>query len=191
MLTQNKRKLKEEKKIICITGMPGAGKSTVCKIAETLGFEIIHMGNKVRLEAKKRNLELTADNLGKLMISLRKENGSAAIAKLCINDIKISRNKLFVIDGIRGMNEINEFKKEGKVNILTVEAAENTRYEFIKKRKREDVTFEFEEFKKRDSVETNIGILEVMKNCDYKIQNNNLTIKELETQAKIYLKDFM
>ena len=99
MLTYNKRKLKEEKKIICITGMPGAGKSTVCKIAKTLGFEIIHMGNKVRLEAKKRNLELTADNLGKLMISLREENGSAAIAKLCINDIKISRNKLFIIDG--------------------------------------------------------------------------------------------
>ena len=89
------------------------------------------------------------------------------------------------------MNEINEFKKEGKVNILTIEAAENTRYEFIKKRKREDVTFEFEEFKKRDNVETDIGILEVMKNCDYKIQNNDLTIKELETQAKIYLKDFM
>ena len=46
------------------------------------------------------------------------------------------------------MNEINEFKKEGKVNILTIEATENTRYEFIKKRKREDVTFELEEFKK-------------------------------------------
>lgn len=171
--------------------MPGAGKSTICKIAETLGFEVIHMGNKVRIEAKKRDLDLTAKNLGKLMISLRKEHGSAAIAKLCVNDIKISKNRLFVIDGIRGMDEINEFKKEGKVEILTIETEENTRYKFIKKRNRNDATVEFLEFKKRDSIETEVGIHEVMNNYDYKIENNGLKIQELEIQAKEYLRNFV
>ena len=44
--------------------MPGAGKSTVATILQQNGFSIITMGDVVREEAKRRNLELTDSNLG-------------------------------------------------------------------------------------------------------------------------------
>ena len=39
--------------------MPGAGKSTIASGLKSKGFEIINMGDAVREEAKKRNLEPT------------------------------------------------------------------------------------------------------------------------------------
>ena len=37
--------------------MPGAGKSTIAEGLKLKGYDIINMGNAVREEAKKRNLE--------------------------------------------------------------------------------------------------------------------------------------
>ena len=53
--------------------MPGAGKSTIANGLESKGYEIINMGNEVRAEAKRRNLEPTGQNLGKLMLELREK----------------------------------------------------------------------------------------------------------------------
>jgi len=37
--------------------MPGAGKSTIADGLKSKGYDIVNMGNAVREEAKKRNLE--------------------------------------------------------------------------------------------------------------------------------------
>ena len=42
-----------DKLIVCLTGMPGAGKSTIAEGLQSKGYEIINMGNAVREEAKK------------------------------------------------------------------------------------------------------------------------------------------
>ncbi|MBI2006050.1 MAG: AAA family ATPase, partial [Nitrosopumilales archaeon] len=61
------------KLIVCLTGMPGAGKSTIANGLKSKGFDVINMGDAVRAEAKKRNLEPTGKNLGKLMLELREK----------------------------------------------------------------------------------------------------------------------
>ena len=43
--------------------MPGAGKSTIAEGLIPKGYEIINMGNAVREEATKRNLEPSRENL--------------------------------------------------------------------------------------------------------------------------------
>jgi len=53
--------------------MPGAGKSTIAEGLKSKGYDIVNMGNAVRAEAKKRNLESTRENLGKLMLELREK----------------------------------------------------------------------------------------------------------------------
>ena len=70
------------KLLVCLTGMPGAGKSTIAEGLKSKGYEIVNLGNAVRNEAKKRNLEASRENLGKLMLELREKNGSGAIAEL-------------------------------------------------------------------------------------------------------------
>ena len=78
------------KLLVCLTGMPGAGKSTIAEGLESKGYEIINLGNAVREEAKNRNLEASRENLGKLMLELREKNGPGAIAELVESKIQSS-----------------------------------------------------------------------------------------------------
>jgi len=43
------------KLIVCITGMPGSGKSTIVSALKAKGLEALNLGDGVRAEAKKRN----------------------------------------------------------------------------------------------------------------------------------------
>ena len=70
------------KLIVCLTGMPGAGKSTIALKLKEEGYETFSLGDGVRAEAKKLNLEPTGENLGKLMLELREKNGPGAVAEL-------------------------------------------------------------------------------------------------------------
>ena len=50
---------------MAICGLPGAGKSTAIDAIKDLGV-VITMGDVIRKEAKKRNVEPTGENLGKI-----------------------------------------------------------------------------------------------------------------------------
>ena len=60
--------------IVGLTGMPGAGKTTVANYLSQKGFPLLVMGDVVREVAENDGLELTSDNLAKLMLRLRKRN---------------------------------------------------------------------------------------------------------------------
>ena len=108
--------------------MPGSGKSTVVSTLKTRGFEALNLGDGVRAEAKRRNLEPSGDNLGKLMLELREKNGSGAIAALLTEPIKNSQSKVIIVDGVRSTAEIEVLKSVGAVKLLSIEATADTRY---------------------------------------------------------------
>ena len=68
--------------------MPGSGKSLVVDTARELGYAIVVMGDVVRQETNKRGLELTPQNVGKVMLELRAEEGNYVIAQKCIPKIE-------------------------------------------------------------------------------------------------------
>ena len=90
--------------------MPGSGKSSIISALKASGLEALNLGDGVRAEAKRRNLEPTGDNLGKLMLELREKNGPGAIAELLTEPIKNSKAKVIVIDGVRSTAEIEVLK---------------------------------------------------------------------------------
>ena len=167
------------KLIVCLTGMPGAGKSTIANGLKSKNFEIINMGDAVREEAKKRNLEPTRENLGKLMLELRKKNGPGAVAELIENKIKNSESDIIIIDGIRSNEEIQVLKKIGTVKLLSIHASTDTRYDFLSSRGRSDDPKSRNHFNERDSREIGVGISTPIALADESISNNNLTIDEL------------
>ena len=59
------------KLVVCLTGMPGAGKSTIVSKLKDQGYETFSLGDGVRAEAKRQNLEPTGENLGRLMQNLQ------------------------------------------------------------------------------------------------------------------------
>lgn len=166
--------------------MPGAGKSTIATALKLKGFEEINMGDAVRAEAKKRNLEPTGENLGKLMLELREKNGAGAVAELIQPQIINSVSNVVVIDGVRSKAEIDIFKKIGTVKILSIDSSADTRYKFLQTRDRSDDPKTRGVFDKRDSREVGVGLGSSIDLADESISNNNLTKDELiETAYKI------
>jgi dephospho-CoA kinase len=171
--------LKMTKLIVCLTGMPGAGKSTIAQGLKSKGLQVINMGDAVRTEAKKRNLEPTGQNLGKLMLELREKNGQGAVAKLIKPLILQSHSNVIVIDGIRSNAELEILQKIGKVRLLSVLASSDTRFKFLKTRGRIDDPKTKNVFDERDKRELSVGISSSIASADESVSNNNLTKEEL------------
>jgi dephospho-CoA kinase len=171
--------------IICITGMPGAGKSTVASLLHRDGFAVITMGDVVREEAKRQNLKMSDSNLGNLMLNLRKNMGPAAIAYLILKKMQqeINATDDIVIDGIRNVAEVNVLKSMGHVKLLAVHASADMRFKHIKERGRSDVAIDSNDFKTRDKRELEIGISEAIAMSDEVVSNNNLTKDELRNMV--------
>ena len=171
------------KLIVCLTGMPGAGKSTIAEGLKPKGYDIINMGNVVREEAKKRNLEPTRSNLGKLMLELREQNGQGAVAELIKPEIESSTANVILIDGVRSSDEIQVLRKFGNVKLLAIHASTDTRFGFLQKRGRSDDPQTQEHFEERDNRELGVGISNPIVLSDHAISNIGLTKDELVENA--------
>ena len=163
--------------------MPGSGKSTVVSALKAKGIETLNLGDGVRAEAKRCNLEPTGDNLGKLMLELREKNGPGAIAILLTEPIKGSQSKIIVVDGVRSTAEIEVLKNVGSVKLLSIEASADTRYKFLSSRGRSDDPTTREKFEERDNRELDVGIGESIAIADETISNSNITLNELTELA--------
>ncbi|WP_394336724.1 AAA family ATPase [Candidatus Nitrosotalea okcheonensis] len=179
------------KLIICLTGMPGAGKTTIAEGLKSKGFDKITMGDAVREEATRRKIDPTGANLGKIMIELREKNGQGAVAELIKDVIQNSKSDVILVDGVRSLAEVNVLKKIGTVKVLAIHASGDTRYKFLTGRGRSDAPSDREDFTKRDSREIGVGMSESIALADETISNNNMTIQELVDTAYRVIKGWM
>jgi len=177
-----------EKKVIGVAGMPGAGKSIVSKTAKQLGFEVVVMGDVVREEARKKGLEPTPENLGNLMLELREKEGPAVIAKRCVSKIENSKSRIVVVDGVRSLHEIEEFRKHFSAFILlAIHASPETRFRRLFKRGRSDDPEKWEIFLERDLRELNVGLGNVIALADYLIVNEK-SLTEFKDKVEEFLR---
>ena len=163
--------------------MPGSGKSTIVSALKAKGIEVLNLGDGVRAEAKRRNLEPTGDNLGKLMLELRKKNGAGAIAELLTESIKNSQSNVIIVDGVRSITEVEVLRNVGSVKLLSIEATSDTRYKFLSSRGRSDDPITREKFEERDNRELGVGIGKSIAIADEAIVNSDITLDELIERA--------
>ena len=181
----------KRKKLICVTGLPGAGKSLFCEIGKRLGYELIIMGNQVRKEAENRGVDNDSESLSRLMLELRKERGNNAVANMCIDKINEKTNENIIIDGIRNIEEIELFTEIGDVKIVLISNTSEQRMKFLLERKRSDAPIDIEEFNQRDSKELEIGLGQVMERADIIIENVELTKEEYTKKTESILHNLM
>jgi dephospho-CoA kinase len=193
----SKERVEEEQRkviVVCITGMPGAGKSTASSALRESGFEVYSMGDDIRAEAKRRGLSGSDEDLGKLMRQLREERGMAAIAEMCVQRIRKQRHEndkgKICIDGIRNYEEVLEFKKLGKVFLLAIHASPKRRYDFLKRRRRADAPTLQREFLKRDQRELDVGIGRVIALSD-EVISNSVSVDALQTAVRQRVEDWL
>jgi dephospho-CoA kinase len=150
----------KDKLVLGVTGMPGSGKSLVVQLAQKeKGYDAVAMGDVVREETKNRNLQPTPENIGKVMLDLRQKEGSAVIAKRCIPKIASTKGQKVIIDGIRSLDEVEEFKKHYPIfSIVAVHASPETRFQRLYHRRRSDDASQWKVFNERDARELSVGL---------------------------------
>lgn len=170
--------------VVGIAGMPGSGKGVFRRTVQRLGYPVVTMGDEVRAEVKRRNLNPTPENLGKTMLNLRELEGPAVIAKRCIPKIEKATERLVVIDGIRSLVEVEEFKKNFPNFILVaLHTNPKTRYKRLVRRRRSDDPRDWETFMERDMRELGIGMGAVISVADHVIVNEG-TLDELKNKIR-------
>jgi dephospho-CoA kinase len=179
--------------IVCLTGMPGAGKSSVASFLKEKGFAVVTMGDAVREEAKRQGLEPTDINLGKMMLKLRQDLGPGAVGHIVLQ--KLARDgdgySNVVIDGIRSIAEVEILKEAGHVKLLAIHASQNTRFRHLKERARGDAPSNGTEFAGRDKRELSVGVSEAIALANEMISNNDLTLEQLKLRAYDIVKEWL
>ena len=178
--------------IVCLTGMPGAGKSSVASFLKEKGFVVMTMGDVVREEAKRQGLEPTDINLGKMMLKLRQDLGPGAVGHIVLQKLaRDGSSNNVVIDGIRSIAEVEVLKKVGHVRLLAIHASQDTRFKHLKERARADAPSSGNEFAGRDKRELSVGVSEAIALANEMISNNDLTLEQLKLCACNIVKEWL
>ncbi len=180
-----------EKIVIGVAGMPGAGKATIRQMVEEMGYPAVVMGDEIREEAERRGLKPTPEHLGTLMLKLREEKGAGVVAELCVPTIKESESKIIIVDGIRSLDEKEEFKRHfPNFLLIAIHTSPEARFERLFRRRRSDDPSNWETFMERDSRELSVGLGSVIATADYLIVNEG-TKSQLRRKVRKILEDVM
>lgn len=168
----------KEKIVVGVAGMPGSGKATVKEFAQEMDYSMVVMGDEIREEAKRRKLKPTPENLGRLMLKLREEDGQAVVARRCVPKIESAEEKVVIVDGIRSLHEVNEFKKRfPDFFLIAIHTSPETRFQRLFQRKRSDDPKSWETFMERDLRELSVGLGDVMATADYMLINEGTRVQ--------------
>lgn len=164
-------------KILCITGMPCAGKTTAIEILSNK-FPVVSMGDAVRNELKEKSIH---KEIREYSTELRKKD-KGYVAKICMPELrKIAKfSKICVVDGVRNYEEVKEFRKFYEVVLIAIHASPKKRYERFINRKRPDDNINYEGFIKRDIVELNWGLGNVIALSDVIISNEGNDLEKFK-----------
>ncbi len=176
------------KLVIGLAGMPGSGKSLVLNVASENGYTIMVMGDIVREEAKKRGLEPTPANIGHIMLKLREEEGKGIIAKRCIPKIEGTNSQKVFVDGLRSLDEAEEFKKHfPNFTLIAIHSSPETRFKRLWKRRRSDDPVDRKTFHERDARELTVGLGNTIAMAEHMIINEG-DIENTKRKTKETLK---
>ncbi|MDG6901261.1 MAG: AAA family ATPase [Nitrososphaerota archaeon] len=170
-------------KIVAITGMPGAGKSTAAQALAAKGWKRVVMGDVIREETRRRGLPEDEKHTGEVMKDLRRQLGEAAVAELCLKSIREAGYEKVVVDGVRSVAEVEAFRKAADVLLIAVQASRPRRYSFLKGRGRGDDPDSMEMFQRRDDRELEVGIGRAIALADETVSNEHASPEALSAQT--------
>ena len=184
---------KEDRILICVTGMPGSGKSVVSRIISSiLNAKIISMGDVVREEASRRGVPQDIISMTKFAEELRRKYGKDIIARMTLKHIEDKGlSGIIIIDGVRSLDEVKVFNSYGKVIIVAVHASPRTRYERLRNRGRRDDPKDWSEFLIRDNKELSFGIGNVIALADMMIINESKSLENLRNEVESKIKEVL
>lgn len=128
-----------QKKVITLVGMPGAGKSSCVDYLTGKGLPKVYFGGITLQEIKKRNLDINAKNEKFVREDIRAKEGKDAYARRIVAQTKQlfdEGHEVVVADGLYSWSEYKVFKDEFGDNaiIIALAADRQLRHERLAKR---------------------------------------------------------
>jgi dephospho-CoA kinase len=183
-------------KIVCLVGMPGAGKTTVAEEFIKNGFAYLRFGQIVIDELKKLGLKISEANERKIRESLRKKYGMGAFAILNIPKIdKILKRSNVVVDGLYSWTEYKIMKKKyrERMYVVAVFAPPKLRYKRLTERKEKDKESRFRPLTKKEAISRDFAEIENLEKggpiamADFTVLNIG-SLKELKENVQKVIK---
>jgi dephospho-CoA kinase len=179
--------MQQKKNVIAISGMPGAGKGVAAHAAKQEGLDVLVLGDVIRDETERRGLEPTPENVGKVMLDVRRTDGLAGVAKRLVPKIDAATTATVVVEGIRSDDELRELGTRYNVFTFAIHASPQTRFQRLLARGRSDDPKDWETFHERDVRELGVGLGSVIALADAMLINET-SITELQASFRAALK---
>lgn len=179
--------MKRQVRLIGLTGTNGAGKGEAASFFVKNGYAYFSLSDLIREELRKKNLEITRNNLIRMGNTLRQKTTPDILARRAAKKIRGNT----VIDSIRNPREVAYFKTLENFTLLAIDAPAKKRFDRVKKRGRDESASSLEEFlaKEKEEMgteESRQQILACMDMADHTIINDG-TIQELQKKLEKFL----
>ncbi|MEI6326946.1 MAG: nucleoside monophosphate kinase [Candidatus Roizmanbacteria bacterium] len=123
----------KKKTLLCITGLPGSGKTEAMEYFRTKGFPALSFGDIVNGYIDKHHLEHTEDVHKKVRLDLREKHGPASLAIISTEEIKkhLSESPIVILGSVYTWEEYLYLKNtfpDADVVVLAIYADKALRY---------------------------------------------------------------
>lgn len=162
---------KPKKLILCIIGMPGAGKSTVAEmIGKNFRTCVFETGDAIREEIRKRGLRYTKENDAKIAEWFH-AGRERLIMERTAERMKSCSRRILIVTGFFSPDEYKILKTLGRTVLIAVTAPSAVRHKRELLRRR--FGNESEKYlRDRDRRELDEGLGKLLKKADYRISSN-------------------
>ncbi len=162
--------LESMKKVFCLVGMPGSGKSAVARILSAEGYRVVRTGDVTDDEAKKQGLELNEVNERKIREGLRKLHGDDVYAKL--SHPKFGEEDKIAVDGVYNEAEWEYWaEKYPEARLVALISDTGERHNRLVSRNVRPM--DFEDAKARDEAQlVHLGMGKVLDRAHVVVENN-------------------
>ncbi len=160
-------------KLILLTGMPGSGKDTLSDELRRRGYKVIVMSEVLKERYSKE--ALPGERLMDFAFRMRKEHGRGVVAKMTLEKIR-PEDRVVIINGVRNWEEVETFREFGRAVLIAIHSPPELRYRRLMERRRTE-DMKYDDLRKRDFEELEMGIGAVIALADYVIVNDG-TLEE-------------
>ena len=152
---------------ICLAGLQFSAKEECSVIAKAHGVPVYKVGDWVRSLLLDSNTILNFIEINKLSEKILKEDPYRPFREI-LDDI--FSHEMVVIDSVKNYQQVNFLRQQGlEVKIVSLHCPKPIRFKRLSMRERMGDPKNITDFDRRDSMELNSGLKDLLLNSDYKI----------------------
>lgn len=180
-------------RVFAVCGMPGSGKGEFAQVLSNNDIPVRSMGDMVREEVARRELEIAPEVFGIVAADLRREFGDdvLAVRLTAAVDELLKDNPIVLIDGLRGTAEYDVFKSTWGNTFQSIAIVTEKQIRFARMaargRSEDGGTATFEA---RDEREKGWGLESLIESADVRLENN-LDLVHFQDEIRTWLNALM